>query len=248
VAYNENKVIRLAPGLTSIQLASSVNSWAFLNHIEGQPFGTLVGTRMKRDASGNVVFNATSGLPVQTELQQLGNSVAPVTMGFTNEFRYKDFSLSILLDGKFGNKIFSLFEVYATRLGKLKTTLPGRETGLVLNGVDQSGGKYTRTIAPDALRPYYDNYKTYAELFVHDGSFVKLRQVILSYNLPVGHVKFVKLQGASLSIVARNLLTLYKQTPNFDPEQSFTNSNNQGFESIGLPRTRSVGLNLSVKL
>jgi hypothetical protein len=48
--------------------------------------------------------------------------------------------------------------------------------------------------------------------------------------------------------VARNLFILYRETKNFDPEQSFTNSNSQGFESIGLPRTRSYGLNLSIKL
>jgi TonB-linked SusC/RagA family outer membrane protein len=248
VAYNDNKIIKLAPGLTSIQVASSVGNWAYLNHIEGKPFGTLVGTRIQRDANGVVVFNATTGLPVQTGLQQLGNSVAPLTMGITNEFRYKDLSFSFLLDGKFGNKIFSIFEVYAVRMGKLKSTLPGRENGLELVGVDQSGSKYTRTVPVSGLRPYYDNYKTYSELFLHDGSFVKLRQVILSYNLPVSKLKIIRLQSASISFVARNLLTLYKQTDNFDPEQSFTNSNNQGFESIGLPRTRSYGLNLAVKL
>jgi hypothetical protein len=132
-------------------------------------------------------------------------------------------------------------------MGKLKSTLPGRENGLELTGVDQTGAKYTRTVPVSGLRTYYDNYKTYSELFLHDGSFVKLRQVILSYNLPVSKIKIVPLQSISLSFVARNLLTLYKQTDNFDPEQSFTNSNNQGFESIGLPRTRSYGLNLAVK-
>jgi hypothetical protein len=247
MAYNDNKVIKLAPGLKSIQVANSVGNWAYLNHIEGRPFGMLVGTRMQRDANGVVVFNATTGLPVVSPLQELGNSVAPYTMGLTNEFRYKDFTFSFLLDGKFGNKIFSIFEVYAVRMGKLKSTLPGRENGLELAGVDQTGAKYTRTVPVSGLRTYYDNYKTYSELFLHDGSFIKLRQVILSYNLPVSKIKIVPLQSVSLSFVALNLLTLYKQTDNFDPEQSFTNSNNQGFESIGLPRTRSYGLNLAVK-
>jgi hypothetical protein len=170
-------------------------------------------------------------------------------MGLTNEFRYKNFLFSFLLDGKFGNKIFSLFEIYATRLGKLKSTLPGRENGLTLKGVDETGAAYDTVItqANGILRSYYDNYKTYSELFLHDGSFIKLRQVIISYNIPVSKLKMVKLQSASISFVARNLLTLYKQTPDFDPEQSFTNSNNQGFESIGLPRTRSYGLNLAIK-
>ena len=97
------------------------------------------------------------------------------------------------------------------------------------------------------LRNYYDNLKTYSDHFVHDGSFIKLRQVIFSYNIPVNRLKFVKLQAASISFVSRNLLILYRDTKNFDPEQSFTNSDAQGFESIGLPRTRSYGLNLAVK-
>jgi TonB-linked SusC/RagA family outer membrane protein len=251
IAYNASKVVRLAPGLSSIQIANSVGNWAFLDQIEGRPFGTLVGTRMTRDAkSGAIVYNRSSHVPVQTTATQiLGNSVAPYTMGLTNEFRYKSFSLNILLDGKFGNKIFSVFEVYATRMGKLKNTLPGRANGLELKGVDQSGAPYDTVITQTGgvLRNYYDNYKTYSELFLHDGSFIKLRQVIFTYNIPVAKLKLFKLQSANISFVARNLATLYKQTPNFDPEQSFTNSNNQGFESIGLPRTRSYGVNLAVK-
>ncbi|HEY9195779.1 MAG TPA: SusC/RagA family TonB-linked outer membrane protein [Mucilaginibacter sp.] len=247
IAYNDNKVVKLAPGLSSIQMASSVNGYAVLNNVEGKSFGTLYGTHMVRDAAGQVVFNSTTGLPVQSAYEPLGKSVAPLTMGLTNEFRYKRFSLSFLLDGKFGNKVFSLMEVYATRLGLMKTTLPGRDNGLTVNGVDKTGAPYTRTVPVSGLRTYYDNYKIYSDLFVHDGSFVKLRQVILSYNLPALDLKKVHIQSASISLVSRNLWTLYKKTDNFDPEQSFTNSNNQGFESIGLPRTRSLGVNLAVK-
>ena len=252
VAYNSNKVIRLAPGLNSIQLASSVGGWAYLDNMVGKPFGTIVGTSMLKDTKGNIVFNKASGEPVVGPLQPLGNSVAPVTMGLTNEFRYRRFGFSFLLDGKFGNKIFSIFEVYATRMGKLKSTLPGRAGGLAVSGVDQSGNPYSNTYVLNpasglSLSSYYDNYKTYSNLFLHDGSFVKLRQVLFSYSIPVNKIGLVKLQSASLSFVARNLFILYKQTKNFDPEQSFTNSNSQGFESIGLPRTRSYGLNLGVK-
>jgi TonB-linked SusC/RagA family outer membrane protein len=250
-AYNANKVVQLAPGLPSIQIASSVNAWATLDQVVGKPFGTIEGTRMTKDPkTGLVVFNRGTHTPVMTTATQvLGNSVAPYTMGLTNDFHYKRFTLSILLDGKFGNKIFSIFELYATRMGKLKSTLPGRAGGLELKGVDQSGASYDTVITQTngVLRNYYDNYKTYSELFLHDGSFIKLRQVIFSYNLPVKNISTVKIQSANISFVARNLFILYRQTHNFDPEQSFTNSNNQGFESIGLPRTRSYGLNLAVK-
>lgn len=247
VAYNKNEVLKLAAGLNQIQMASSVNGWGYINNIVGQPFGSIVGTRMQRDAAGNVVFNATTGLPVATPLQTLGNGVAPLTMGLTNDFKYKRFSLNVLVDGKFGNKILSLMEIYGTRLGLMKSTLPGRDGGLTVSGVDQAGNSYSRTVPVADLRTYYDNYKSYSELFLHDASFVKLRQVILSYNIPVDKLKFAKLQGASIAFVARNLLTLYSQTDNFDPESSFTNDRAQGFESFGLPRTRSFGLNLMVK-
>ncbi|MCR8556609.1 SusC/RagA family TonB-linked outer membrane protein [Mucilaginibacter sp. BJC16-A38] len=247
VAYNDNKIVRLAPGLSTIQLAATVNNYGLLNNTEGLAFGTIYTTQMAKNANGQVIFNKTTGLPVATGYTPLGKSVAPVTMGLTNEFRYKRFSLSFLLDGKFGNKVFSEADVYATRLGLTKMTLPGRENGLVLNGVDQTGAPYTRTVPVSGLRTYYDNYKIYSDLFLHDGSFVKLRQVILSYNLPVLDLKAVNIQSATISLVSRNLWTIYKKTDNFDPEQSFTNSNDQGFESIGLPRTRSLGVNLSVK-
>lgn len=249
-AYNESKVITLAQGLKAVQIATTVNDWAQIQHIQGQPYGSIVGTRMMKNDKGEIIFNKTSHLPVVSPSMPLGNSVAPYTMGLTNEFRYNNFSLNILLDAKFGNKVFSLFEIYATRLGKLKSTLPGRDKGLQLKGVDQTGAAFDTTItqAGGVLRSYYDNYKTYSELFLHDGSFIKLRQVILSYNIPVNKIKLVKVQSASISFVARNLLTLYRESKNFDPEQSYTNSNAQGVESIGLPRTRSYGLNLSIKL
>lgn len=246
-AYNKNEVVRLAAGLDQIQMASSVNGWAYINNIVGQSYGSIVGTRILKNANGQTVFNATTGLPVATGLQTLGKGVAPITMGFSNDFRYKRFSLNVLLDGKFGNKIFSLMEVYGTRLGLMKTTLPGRESGLQLNGVDQAGNPYSRTVPVSNLRSYYDNYKSYSELFLHDAGFVKLRQVIFTYNIPAELLKAISVQNASISFVARNLLTIYKQTDNFDPESSFTNGSSQGFESFGLPRTRSYGLNLMVK-
>jgi hypothetical protein len=88
-------------------------------------------------------------------------------------------------------------------------------------------------------------------MFVFNNDFVKLRQVILSYNLPVNNLSLLgtKLQSASLSIVGRNLLLLYKDKRNnyFDPESSYTNGNAQGLEAFGVPRTRNIGVNLTVK-
>ncbi|MCZ4223146.1 SusC/RagA family TonB-linked outer membrane protein [Pedobacter rhodius] len=247
IAYNKSKVIKLVDGTNTFQVANSVGNWGYINQTVGSSYGTIVGTRMLRNAAGQIVYNSTTNRPVATGLQELGDGVPPLTMGLNQDFRFGNFTFSFLLDGKFGNKILSIKEVYATRLGLLKSTLPGRENGLTLTGVDQAGNPYSAVIPVSNLRAYYNDLRAYSELFVHDGSFIKLRQAILSYNIPVKDFKLVKIQSASLSFVARNILTLYKKTDNFDPESSFTNGNAQGFESIGLPRTRTFGMNLMVK-
>ncbi len=248
-AYNKSEVLKLADGISTFSMGNSANGNAFINNNVGHTFGAIYGFRKLTDASGNVVYDVNSKLPLQTSInQELGKGVPPLTMGLSNDFKYKKFTLSCLLDGKFGNSVFSVMEVYATRLGLLKSTLPGRENGLELNGVTPTGDKFSATIPVANLRSaYYNSLNRYTELFVHDASFVKLRQVILSCDLPVSKIKQLHIQSASIGIVGRNLLTLYKNTDNFDPEQSLTNGAAQGIESIGLPRTRSYGVNLIVK-
>ena len=139
---------------------------------------------------------------------------------------------------------------YANRFGLLKSTLEGRgDAGLTLKGVDEAGNAYQRNISytTDAFRLYYDNQKNYSELFTYDGGFVKLRQIIFSYDIPTNVISFLKVKSASISFVARNVAILYKNTEGFDPEVSITNGNAQGFESFALPRTRNLGFNLLVK-
>ncbi|UZR96633.1 SusC/RagA family TonB-linked outer membrane protein [Chondrinema litorale] len=248
-AYNQSEITKLAEGLNTIQMSSSVGGWAGVYNDIGRPYGIIKGYDMLRNDNGDIVFNSTSGYPVRSELVELGQGVPPLTMGLTNTFNYKRLSLSVLLDGKFGNKVFSVMNTYAMRFGLLENTLEGRENGLDLEGVDEEGNPYTSHIDydSDAFRLYYDNQKNYSVLNTFDGSFVKLRQVILGYNIPKEFLKAAKIQSASLSFVARNLAILYRKTENFDPETSHTNGNAQGFESFALPRTRSFGFNLKVK-
>ncbi|GGE41783.1 SusC/RagA family TonB-linked outer membrane protein [Pedobacter psychrotolerans] len=247
IAYNKSKVIKLVDGTNTFQMATSVGNWGYINQTVGSSYGTIVGTRMLRNDAGEIVYNSATKRPVATGLQELGDGVPPLTMGLTQDFKFGNFTFSFLIDGKFGNKVFSVKEVYATRLGLMKSTLPGRENGLTITGVDQAGNPYSALIPVSDLRAYYNDMRNYSELFVHDGGFVKLRQAIISYNIPVKKLDFLKVQSASISFVARNILTFYKQTDNFDPESSYSNGNAQGFESIGLPRTRTFGMNLMVK-
>lgn len=246
MAYNKNEVVRITDDLTTIQADASVNNYAYIHHEVGKPFSTIKGFRVKKDDKGNTIFGA-NGYEQSSALVDLGTGVAPLTTGITNSFTYKRFGFSFLIDGKFGAQVYSATNLYATRFGLNKITLPGRDNGLTVTGVDGAGGAYSKTFTPAQLQGYYDNYKNLSEKFVYDADFIKLRQVILSYNIPVRSFSFVKVQSMTVSFVARNLLILHKDAPDIDPESTFSNSNAQGFEMFGVPRTRSYGVNLMVK-
>ncbi|NSL85364.1 SusC/RagA family TonB-linked outer membrane protein [Chitinophaga sp. Mgbs1] len=249
MAYNKNEVVKLAEGINSLQLDVSVNSYAYIFAEVGKPYSTIKGFKVLKDASGNTVYDNKTGYEMRTPLTDLGTGVSPFSAGITNNFRYKQFNLSFLIDGKFGGQVYSATNLYGTRFGLHDMTLPGRDGGLTVTGVDQDGKPFSKTFTYDKdLQGYYDNYKNLSEKFVYDASFIKLRQVVLTYNIPAKVFAFAKMQSVAVSFVARNLFILYKNAPNIDPESTFSNSNAQGFEMFGVPRTRSFGLNLQVKL
>lgn len=132
-------------------------------------------------------------------------------------------------------------------MGLTKLTLEGRENGLPIKGVDTNGKPVDMVIAPENLRTYYDGMRNITSMFVYDASFIKLRQVVIGYKLPAIK-RLPAIREISVSFVARNLFILYKKTPNVDPESVFSAGNAQGIEQFGVPRTRSFGLSLNVKL
>ncbi|SOD92968.1 TonB-linked outer membrane protein, SusC/RagA family [Spirosoma fluviale] len=248
MAYNKSKIEQLATGITGIDVGAGVGGGLVRNVLD-RPYGTVWGYNKKTDANGNVVFNTASGYAVRGDLQEIGQGTPPLTMGITNNFRYRNFSLNILVDGKFGSIVYSNLYQYAYRFGLPQETLPGRETGVTVTGVTPEGAPYTKKWSKEEVDTYYDNDKNYTAMFMFNNDFVKLRQVILSYNLPVAKLPFLKLQSATISFVARNLAILYKDKKNqyFDPESGYTSTNAQGLEAFGVPRTRSLGVNLMVK-
>lgn len=246
-AYNKNEVLKLADGLEQIQMDAAVNSYAFIFAEVGKPYSTIKGYKVKRNAQGLPIYKP-NGWEVTTGLEDLGTGVAPWTGGIANSFAYKRFNLSFLVDARFGGHVYSGTNLYATRFGLHKITLPGRDGGLTVSGVDELDHPFSMTLQYPDLQGYYDNYKFQSERFVYSSDFIKLRQVVLGYSIPVDKIPYVKFQSLSLSFVARNLAILHKKAPNIDPESTFNNSNSQGFEMFGVPRTRSFGLNLMVKL
>jgi outer membrane receptor protein involved in Fe transport len=249
MAYNKNTVVKIADGLNSLALPGAITRTqnGFVYHFEGMPFGMISGYKAREDENGNTVYNRDSGLPLQSEFMALGRGVPPLTLGLNNNFRYKSFSLGFLLDGKFGSKMYVSTNAYATNYGLHKQTVENnvRETGIDVSGVDTEGRPFSDNISAQS---YYQGIAfSLTDRFVSDAGFIKLRQLIVGYSLPQRIVEKTPFQSLSLSFVARNLLLLYSQVKNVDPESNYSNSNAQGLENFGVPPTRSFGLNLLVK-
>ncbi|MBV7531910.1 SusC/RagA family TonB-linked outer membrane protein [Chitinophaga sp. sic0106] len=245
-SYNKNEVVSLDAGSTSVLVANVRTFNASIQHIVGKPFGQIVGYKFKRDEQGNILFNS-AGKPLQGDYTAFGTGVAPFAMGITNTFTYKAWQLSFLVDGKWGNKIYSGTSDYSYYFGLNKATLQGREGGLNIKAQDPADPtKYVDKNV--AAQDYYQNIAfTIAEPFIYKGDFIKLRQVILTYALPSSVLTKSPFTGASLSFVARNLWIIYKDLPGIDPESSYTSGAGQGAEVMGYPQARSFGLNLNVR-
>ena len=85
------------------------------------------------------------------------------------------------------------------------------------------------------------------EMHIHDASFVKLREVALTYTLPTSALGDLPIAGVDVSFVGRNLAILYKNTPFSDPEAGLSAGNLQGYQSGAYPTLREVGVSLRVK-
>lgn len=186
---------------------------------------------------GSIKHNE-QGLPLRGDLKDWGTTLPTVYGGWNNEFKYKAFSFSFLIDYSFGNKVLSATEFYAHRWGLHQNTLVGRE-GITNNGVTVAPQDYYRTLVQQVTRTS-----------VVDGDFIKLRQLAFGYSFPrTWFNSFPILKGLDVSIVARNLAILMRKAENIDPENTFgSNVAYTGIEGTSLPSTRTIGFNLNFKL
>ncbi|WP_426484853.1 SusC/RagA family TonB-linked outer membrane protein [Flavobacterium sp. 2] len=242
-AYNDSEVVNLSDKITTKSLEGNRDSRASVVLEKGQPFGVIKAYDYLRDASGNIVLD-TNGKFMRGNLIIAGQGVAPTSMGLTNDFSYKNFTLSVFVDAKFGGEIYSATNQLGTRYGLSEITLPGREGGIAVSGKDVNGNAVNTTVSA------YDYWRSYSDVtsnFVYDADFVKLRAISFAYNFPKTYLQKTPFQSISLAFSAHNLWTIYDKVPNIDPESNYSNSNAQGLERASMPLTRNYGLTLNVK-
>ncbi|MFT4155093.1 SusC/RagA family TonB-linked outer membrane protein [Parafilimonas sp.] len=245
-AYNKNRVNKLTDGLDKLQVGASRIFTAYVYQEVGHPFSMLAGAGYVRDEKGNVVVNA-QGYPEINSFVNFGTGISPFTGGFSNSFRYKFITLGVLIDGRFGGKIYAGTDAFAAINGMNIVTAAGgvRENGYVVPGVLEDGTLNTTSLPAQAF--YTFDPLASAESYIYKSDFIKLRQIILDFALPARWYSNTPIQAISFGIVGRNLAILKKYTPNIDPESTYNASNAQGLELAGVPSVRTFGFNLNVK-
>jgi hypothetical protein len=186
-----------------------------------------------------------SGYPMRGNLIPMGSVLPKLYGGLNNEFNYKQFNFSFLIDYNYGNKILSATSYYSIFRGLNKMTLEGRDG--ITTGVTESGA--ANTVKADAQGYYRSLAQNVTSVHVLDGDFIKLRQITLGYTVPDKVISRLPLfQSIQVSLVARNLLILMKKSDNIDPEATFgSNVRYYGIEGTSLPSTRTYGINLNLK-
>ncbi|MDF9797036.1 TonB-linked SusC/RagA family outer membrane protein [Catalinimonas alkaloidigena] len=248
MAKNNNEVLQLTEGIDFLAGDQARSRNVFVRHAIGYPYASIWG-RTHKTINGQKVYDA-DGLPVRSDdIELLGSGVHDLTAGITNSLRYKNFTFSALIDIKTGADLFSGTNLNAYSLGLHQNTLEGRENGLTLSGVDESGEATTFEVAAENVQDYYSRLSSdITEEFIYDASFAKLRSVQLGYNLPSSLLGPTPFSAATVSFVGRNLLLLWSNVENIDPESTYNTSNNsQGLEWLGVPQYRSYGFNVNIK-
>jgi TonB-linked SusC/RagA family outer membrane protein len=251
---NRNEVVSLDAGRENLQLATFQGGMS-LNATVGQPYGTFRSTDYVYDPSGNRVVDE-NGYYLQNDDQVIGNIQADWIAGVYNRFTYKDFSLGFLIDIKKGGDLYSLDQAFGQYTGLYPGTAgvndlgnPVRNSiadggGVILQGVTESGQPNTTRIETNGVGIAYGYDINPNKAFIYDASYVKLREVSLTYTLPSKFLKDSFMKSFAMSLLGNNLWIIHKNVPYADPEAGASSGNVQGYQSGVMPTTRVVSFNI----
>ena len=200
--------------------------------------------------NGQLYHDGAKDLPRVTDLKIIGNVNPDWIAGWENSFSYKNFTLNALIVGVYGNSFYAGFEKQMMRLG-LDPITGGNRDAVLPEGVWDS---------PDGIRPfqpgdeigaaeYYGDYLVDGEIndiWVKDGSYVKLKELSLTYNLPAKLLQNTFFSEAGFTLVGRNLYTM-SDVKYVDPEIFTGSTPGISTETNGVPLPRTWALNINLK-
>jgi TonB-linked SusC/RagA family outer membrane protein len=271
---NRNKILSIREGLTEISYGGSsggyLNSPVTMKLIPGEAYGNIYGTHYRRyygndkedpirtDKSRPMIIGA-NGFPVLAPVSSqklLGNSQPDWVGGILNTVTYKNFSLSALIDARWGMERFNRLENFYAAFGIADYTAD-RRSYRVFDGVLADGTPNTKQvwldqgIGPDGVNygeGYYRNYyRAISEPFVQDASWIRLRSASLAYAFPAKWLPKKVIRNASISVTGNNLI-LITDYFGLDPESvsADSGSNVDGSSGFTYPAARTVLFTLNL--
>jgi len=224
----------------------------------GKDWGQLIGGGYTRNEAGIPLLDPLTGLYVAGDANYDYGPVAPkLTGGLQSFFTYKNLSFNFSLDYQHGGKFYSCSEYWGNYSGVLAPTATTNDWGVnVRDPVANGGGIHVTGVSSvDSKTPvdmyvdaftYFHQFRStrIAELYIHNLSYVKLRELSIGYNLPVKNWLFTKkyMQAATIALTSRNPWLIYTAAKNFDPSEISLVYGEEG----QMPPVKSFGINLSV--
>jgi len=256
---NQSYLKEIYPGVESLNIYLKV----------GDRMDKMYGSDFVRNADGQIIYE--SGLPLRNSSPQfLGNTNADWAGAIRNTLTYKGVSFTFQFDGRFGGTILDYVEKKTFQGGRNIETVQGAmgiarandilgiksyvgEGVVVSNGVDieynQDGAiingdqlQYVPNTTATFLQDYISRYYGTDNAVAMSRTFVKLREVVLTYSIPQKFLKKTLLQQASISFVGRNLLYFAERT-DIDIEQY---TGNDGYSGLQTPTSRRFGFNINL--
>lgn len=249
----------LPAGLKSMDAPGGSDDWRFVTvtHELGSKWGQLRGRAIKTDEAGNKVVNAETGTYAYETGQYLGSVLPDFTGGVINSFTlFNMVNISAAIDFQKGGNFFSLSEMWGQYSGLLEETAAFNDKGMnVRDAVADGGGVHVVGVDTDGnpYDQYVDSYDYYTQFnsnniaseYVHDASYIKLRDVNVTFNLPKKWLNATFINSAKIGFVGRNLWMIAVADDNvhgWDPSEL---SKTYG-ENAQLPGTRSYGFNVNL--
>ena len=219
---------------------------------EGQPLGVIVGNAMARNPNGDLLVNPlTGGYATTVGGQIIANPQNDWLAGITNNFSYKGFVLSALVDTRQGGQVLSFGNIDLRNAGMLEQTVHDRDMPRILPGViDNGDGTFRPNNIQISAQAYWQGLGGLgSEASIFDATVYRFRELSLSYSLPSKWFSRTPISSINLGVSGRNLWFFAPGNPS-DPElntQGATNGGaNQGFDYNGAPNTRNFGGNLRI--
>lgn len=281
-ALNRNKLTALAPGMDSYTENFEGGGYMIARANVGEMLGNIYVHPQRTDANGNKIVAEDGTYLLDNDKYVLAGNILPkVVGGWSNSFNYKNFTLDVTLDYRFGGKLVSIPTYYAYGAGFYKETLKYRDAargglgynvvsdyngqytlaaagatadrydGMVLPGVTEKGETNTKVITAGYYYMNNFNWRTNGDYSkaIFNNNYIKLREVVLTYNLPKAFAEKIRFNNLSVSLVGRNLLYVYKSLPfGLDPEVAVGSRwLDQGIDNGTAGPTRSLGASLRAR-